>query len=162
MKTLFFCITACVLFVSCSKKSSDLSKVDMFIETLKEDKTAPEKPDFNVDNISELMEYRNEQLTISNFPRNALSSFYMEDVAVGMYVLWTIESLRMEAINDPNFYLFASLNPRIARTSTGQLVDQDIIRSEVAEAYSAWWTSKLTLEEKLQINPLEGLDLIWN
>ncbi len=162
MKALFVCITACLFLVCCNKKSSELSKVDMFIETLKEDKTRIETPDFNENNISELLDYRNEQLNISNFPRNPLSSFYMENVEIGMYILWTVESLRMEAIDDPNFYLFASLNPRISRTSTGQLVDQENILSEVAEAYSKWWTSNLTVEEKLQINPLVDLDLNWN
>lgn len=135
----------------------------MFIETLKEDNTENlESPKFTVDDISELLDYRNEKSNISKFPRNPLSSFYMEDVEVGMYVLWTIESVRMEAIDDPNFYLFASLNSRVIRVSTSELLDQNDILPEVAEAYFAWWNSSITTQEKLEINPLEGMDLNWN
>ncbi len=163
MKNLLICITACLLIVGCSKQRNELSKVELFIETLKEDETEGlEIPDFNLDDISELLDYRNEHLNISNFTRSPLSSFYMEEVEVGMYVLWIIESLRMEAIDDPVFYLFASLNPRIVRLSKGELVDQDSILPEVAEAYYEWWNSSLSIEEKLQINPLEEFDLNWN
>jgi len=137
--------------------------VDMFIDVLKEDSTENlESPKFTVDDISELLDYRNDELIISKFPRNPLSSLYMEDVEVGMFVLWTIESLRMEAIDDPNFYLFASLNPRVIRVSTSELLDQNNILPIVAEAYFEWWNSSLTTEEKLEMYPLEGMDLKWN
>ena len=163
MKTLFFYIIACLFLVCCSKKSNDLSMVDMFIDVLKEDSTENlESPKFTVDDISELLDYRNDELIISKFPRNPLSSLYMEDVEVGMFVLWTIESLRMEAIDDPNFYLFASLNPRVIRVSTSELLDQNNILPIVAEAYFEWWNSSLTTEEKLEMYPLEGMDLKWN
>jgi len=137
--------------------------VDMFIDVLKEDSTENlESPKFTVDDISELLDYRNDELIISKFPRNPLSSLYMEDVEVGMFVLWTIESLRMEANDDPNFYLFASLNPRVIRVSTSKLLDQNNILPIVAEAYFEWWNSSLTTEEKLEMYPLEGTDLNWN
>jgi len=137
--------------------------VDMFIDVLKEDSTENlESPKFTVDDISELLDYRNDELIISKFPRNPLSSLYMEDVEVGMFVLWTIESLRMEANDDPNFYLFASLNPRVIRVSTSELLDQNNILPIVAEAYFEWWNSSLTTEEKLEMYPLEGTDLNWN
>jgi len=163
MKNILICTTVCLLFVSCSKQNSELSKVKAFIETLKENKTERiEAPDFNKNDISELLNYRDDQLNVSNFPRNSLSSFYMEEVTIGIYVLWTIESIRMEAIDDPSFYSFASLNPRIMRTSTGELVNQDAILPQVAAAYFEWWNSGLSLEEKLQIYPLEDLDLNWS
>lgn len=163
MKNLMICSITCFLFVFCGKQNNDLSKVEAFIETLKENKTERiEAPDFNDGDISELLNFRNDQLKISNFPRNPLSSFYMEEVTIGMYVLWIVESIRMEAIDDPDFYLFASLNPRIARESTVELVDQSAILLEVAVAYFDWWNTSLSIEQKLQINPLEELDLRWN
>jgi len=163
MNKLLICTTACFLLICCSKQNNKLSEVETFIETLTENKTERiEAPTFNEDHISELLTYRNDQSKSSNFPRNPLSSFYMEEVTVGMYVLWTIESIRMEATNDPDFYLFASLTPRIVRVNSGDLVDQEDILPEVAAAYFEWWNASLTFEEKLQINPLEDLNLDWN
>lgn len=162
MKYLFICI-ALLLSVCCNQQSLEFSEVKTFIETLKEDqKGMTDVPSFKVDHISELLKFRNKEMKILNFPRNPLSSFYMEEVTLGMYVLWIIESIRMEAISDPNFYLFASLNPRIIRESTRELLNQDIILPEVSVAYYEWWNSNLPFEEKLQINPLEELDLNWN
>ncbi|NNC95691.1 MAG: DUF4943 family protein [Chitinophagales bacterium] len=163
MRNLLICFTLLLLLVSCKKQNIELSEVEIYIEILKEDKTSSiDHTDFDHENISELLKYRNDMQDISNFPRNPLSSFYMEEVTLGMYVLWIIESIRMEEIEDPDFYLFASLNPRILRVSTGELVDQDDILPDMALAYFEWWNSSLLSEEKLQINPLENLDLIWN
>jgi hypothetical protein len=141
----------------------DMTEVEVYIQTLKEDKTQTfETSDFGSENISELLKYSKDMLVIANFPRNPLSSYYLEEVNLGMYVLWIIESIRMKEIDDPSFYLFASLNPRIISLSSGEIVDQKMILSVVAKAYSDWWNSNLELEEKLQTNPLEGLDLSWN
>jgi len=113
-------------------------------------------------NISELLDHSEDNRLISNFPRNPLSSFYMEKVSLGIYVLWTIESIRKDKSKDPEFYLFASLNPRIVRSSTGELVDQDAILTVVRKAYTNWWSSSLAIEDKLVVDPLQDLDLRWN
>ena len=163
MRNLLICISACLLFTFCGQQKSELSKVESFIETLKENNNERiEAPDFNEENISELLEYRNDSSIISNFPRNPLSSFYMEEVSIGMYILWTVETIRLKANNDPDFYLFASLNPRVMRLSSGELVDQGAVLPEVAAAYAVWWNSSLSIQEKLGVNPLEELDLSWN
>ena len=164
MKFLLFCAVVSFYFVSCNDQNRNLSEVENFVETLKENKAEGfEAPDFNVDHISELLNFRNEQMIISNFPRNPVSSFYLEEVAIGIYILWTIESIRMEAINDPDFHLYASLNPKIVQLNTGgEMIDQSNILPVAAEAYFEWWNSNLSIEEKLQISPLENLDLIWN
>jgi len=162
MKNLLICTVAFFLIVGCTRKSMESSKVETFIETLKNDEIGNvQVPDFNDENISELLQYREDDLNISNYPKNPLSSFILDEVSVGMYVLWTIESIRQKEIEDPNFYLFASLNPMVIKRSTGEAVDQDAILPELAEAYFDWWNSSKSIEEKLQINPLEGLGLRW-
>ena len=163
MKNIPIYVITFLLLVSCNKEDSTPSGVEIFIKTLKEDKSETiETTDLSSENISELLTHSNDEQKISNFTRNPLSSFYLDEVNLGMYVLWTIESIRMKEINDPGFYLYASLNPRIINVSSGELVDQDIILPEVAKAYFEWWNSSLLLEEKRQINPLDGLDLSWN
>jgi len=162
MHKLLICSLLCLVFVCCNKQDK-LTEVEAFIENLKEDNTESLRvPDFEVDDIAELLNFRNDQFVTSTFPANPVSSFYMEEVTVGMYVLWTIESVRMEKIEDPNFYLFASSNPRVFTASTGAIVDQKMILPDVANAYFDWWNANLSAEEKLQINPIEDLDLQWN
>ncbi|MDF1697729.1 MAG: DUF4943 family protein [Saprospiraceae bacterium] len=160
MNRLFICFTAFLLLVSCNKEKTE---VEIFINSLIEDKTETfETTDFSSDHITELLKYRDNELIINNFPRNPVSSLYIYEVTVGMYVLWTIESIRLKEINDLGLYMYPSLNPRITRTSSGELVDQELILPTVAKAYFDWWYSSLPLEEKLSTNPLEGLDLSWN
>lgn len=163
MKNFVTYIALCFVFVCCNEKNVKLSVVDTFVTALKEDRDEKvDTPNFTNEDISEFLAYRNDDQSISNFPRNPLSSFYLEEVSVGMYTLWNIESIRLKEIDSPDFYLFASLNPRIIKVSTSELVDQDAILSQIATAYLIWWTSPLPLAEKLQTNPLEGLDLSWN
>ncbi len=163
MKIILTYLSVALLFAACNKQTQELSKVESFIEKLQgESEGRFEAADFTKDDISELMKYRNEEAKVSNFPRNPLSSFYLEEVSIGMYVLWLIEGLRMEAIQDPGFYQFASLNPRVARVSGDEELDQDGIRADVSTAYLVWWTSSLSEEAKLKTNPLDGLDLMWN
>ena len=163
MKNLVFCLATLFLSIGCNLQSSNLSDVESFVKELKEESAETfESPDFGSEDIAELLEYSGETTIVSTFPRNPLSSFYQDEVHLGIYILWTIESIRMREIDDPAFYLFASLNPRLIRVSTGELEDQGFILSEVADAYTAWWNSGQEVEEKLQISPLEDLDLAWN
>lgn len=163
MKSLLICFFVFLSFVSCNRQDFNRSGIQQFIETLKEDKSQTlQMDDFRSEEISELLMYRTDKTNIINFPRNPLSSFYLEEVQMGMYVLWIVESIRMKEIEDPGYYLFASLNPRIVNTSSGEIVDQNAILSEVAEAYSEWWNSNLPVEEKLKIDPLEDTNLDWN
>ena len=84
MKNLFICFTSLLLLVSCNKHKPDLSEVEIFIKNLKEDKTQTiETVDLDSDNITELLQYSNSKLNISNFPRNPLSSFYIDEVILG-------------------------------------------------------------------------------
>lgn len=163
MKKMFIHVLLGFLLVACNKTDSELSPVDSFMNSLKKGKSESfEIPNFTNEDITDLLNHRNDEDKISNFPRNPLSSFYMEEVSIGMYALWNIEAIRMKEIESPDFYLYASLNPRIAKINSGEICDQDEILPKVAVAYLNWWNSSLPLEEKLQINPLEALNLRWN
>ena len=164
MKHIIIYLLTSFLIVGCTNQNSDLSTVETFIESLKEgdNQSTFEKPDFSSGDIEELLEYRNDETIVTNFPRNPLSSFYMEEVSIGMYVLWTIEGIRMDEIEDPDFYLFASLNPRVYQISTDEIPDQLSVLPEIATIYNNWWNSTLEISEKLEIHPLENEDYIWN
>ncbi len=101
-------------------------------------------------------------MIISNFPRNQLSSFYLDEVSIGMYILWIVEGIRLEAIEDPDFYLFASLNPRVASTNSMEIINQVDILPIISNAYFNWWNENIPTEEKLQISPITNINVQWN
>src|SRR5699024_10689469 len=105
---------ALIPFFSCDKETEDLSKVsvDRYIELLKQGNyDALDLPDFSFQDIPALLNYRNETRVITGFPYNGLSSYHTEECSLGMYVLWTIESIRTAAVGHDSFRKFPSLNP---------------------------------------------------
>lgn len=163
MKKVFLFLTICFLGIQCSKRDNQFPEVDAFVVSLKESESETLlAPDFDVDDIPGLLKYRNDETKVSIFPRNPISSFFMKEVSVGMYVLWMVETTRLKAIDDPDFYLFASLNPRIAQKGSGDLIDQDAILPQVASRYFEWWHTNVSLNKRLRTAPLKRTDLIWN
>tara|TARA_R110000868_G_scaffold11200_2_gene54733 strand:- start:24204 stop:24722 length:519 start_codon:yes stop_codon:yes gene_type:complete len=103
--------------------------------------TAMNLPEFTESDIPKLLVYRNRTDKITNFPRNWISSYVNEECSLGMYVLWTIESIRAVAIESE--YLigrFPSQNP-IVRERDGDfnLVPEEDAHPKVAQAYFEWW-----------------------
>src|ERR1035437_7870313 len=106
LKTFIVLITF-VAFISCAgnKEVSSL-RVDRYIELLKASQyDSINLPAFTYLNIPALLVYRNETQLITNFPRNGISSMLVPDCKLGMYVLWTIESIRAVAIQSDRLIL---------------------------------------------------------
>ena len=173
MKTLRT-IIACIFlmsFLGCDKnESEDLNNVDVdrYLELLKAGKyDSLELPSFTSRDIPALLEYRNETQIITNFPHNGLSSLYAPDCKLGMYVLWTIESVRAVAINSE--YLtgrFPSSNPILyLRDSVGLNLVYDNVSHEIsAKAYFDWWENNkhLDFNKFKNIDPLIETDYKWH
>ncbi len=105
MKT-FKLLTLIVILIglfSCDKsESEDLNnlEVNRFVELLREGKyDSFDLPAFTYKDIPALLAYRNETQIITDFPHNGISSLWMPECALGMYILWTIESIRAVAID---------------------------------------------------------------
>jgi hypothetical protein len=82
-----------------------------------------------------------------------------------MYVLWTIESIRVVEIKSK--YLigrFPSQNPILAlRDSTElKLVYDDNSQNEAAEAYYHWWHAIYIFSDKMKTDPLGDTDYRWH
>ena len=172
MKT-FKSTVICLLLISflgCSKNDSkDLSKVSVeeYIELLKKGKyDSTDLPIFSYQDISALLEYRNETQTITDFPSNGISSFGMSECALGMYVLWTIESIRAVAINSE--YLigrFPSQNPIVQqREEPFDLKSGVEIQEIISSAYYDWWkeNENKNFNEFKNIDPLAETDYRWH
>lgn len=164
MKTFFLSILL-ISFFGCEKNNSeDLSNisVEKYIELLKEGKyNSSDLPNFSSEDISKLLEYRNETQIITDFPVNMISSYGMSECTLGMFVLWTIESIRAVAI-DSEYLIgrFPSLNPLVQqRGEPFDLKVQEII----ALAYYEWWeeNKEKDFNEFKNIDPLAEVEYRW-
>jgi hypothetical protein len=124
-------------------------------------------PSFTYKDIPALLEYRNENQIITNFPHNPISSFYNPDCALGIYVLWTIESIRAVSISSESLIMrFPSQNPILALRNSEvlTLVSDNLSHTIAANAYFEWWESNKNKEfdDFKNIDPLKNTDYRWH
>ncbi|RAI83847.1 DUF4943 family protein [Algoriphagus yeomjeoni] len=170
MKTLKILLICFCLFsiVGCEDDSdpSNIS-VERYVELLKQGKyNADQLPDFSSGDIPALLAYRNESLLINNFPVNTLSSSLTLECTLGMFVLWTIESIRARAINSEFlFHTFPSQNPVVDnKVDFGWIEQSDAVRASVAQSYFDWWESNKDkdFDEFKDIDPLASTAFKWH
>ena len=142
--------------------------VKSYIALLKANKyESLDLPAFTYQDIPALLKYRNETQIISNFPRNGISSLFAPKCNLGMYVLWTIESIRAVSINQA--YLikrFPSQNPILAFRVSNTLIlnNSDASLQIVANAYFDWWeiNRQKDFNEFKHVDPLKSTDYKWH
>lgn len=172
MKTVKFIIVlvSLIISISCDKGNDEEIKnvnVDQYIALLKSGKyDAVDLPAFSDLDIPALLDYRNETQVITNFPHNMISSLGMPDCKLGMYVLWTIESIRAVAIKSE--YLigrFPSQNPIVQKKEDWSGLEYgNEVHNIVSQAYFDWWkNNKLKdFNEFKNIDPLKNTDYKWH
>ena len=141
--------------------------VESYIQMLKEGTyESSELPRFSSSDIPALLEFRNETLKIENFARNGISSYWQTDCSLGMYVLWTIESIRAVAIGSESLVgRFPSQNPIVKIKNQDFEGENGIgVQQVIADAYFDWWESNKSksFEEFKQIDPLGETDYTWH
>ena len=165
----FIILITLVGLISCNdnKVISNIT-VDRYIELLKANQyDSLDLPAFTYSDIPALLKFRNETQVITNFPLNGISSFYVPDCNLGIYVLWTIESIRAVSINSGHMIMrFPSLNPILAlRDSTGLNLVVDATSHEIAaKAYYDWWENNKgkNYTEFKNTDPLMGTKYKWH
>lgn len=168
MKTLklFIVLIPLLAFLACEEKENKQTEVEKYVNTLKTNQYEDrELPAFTYEHIDELLKYRNEKHVITKFPRNPISSFDQKECELGVYILWTIESIRVVAI-DSEFLIerFPSQNPIL------QLREEEFKPAGfeaylvVSNAYYTWWKSNKSkpLIEIMEIDPLENTIYKWH
>lgn len=170
MKTLktFILLIAFVGLISCddNKEISNVT-VDKYVELLKANQyDSINLPAFTYNDIPTLLKYRNDTQVITNFPHNGISSLYAPNCTLGMYVLWTIESIRAVSINSKYLIMrFPSQNPILAlRDSVDlMLVNDDTSHKIAAKAYFDWWENnkQKNFGEFKHIDPLVETKYKW-
>lgn len=173
MKTAIQALSLCLLLCLISCQEDDVqanqSEVDRYIARLQSgDYNEIELPPLTAEAIPALLKYRNDTTRITSFPRNPLSSLYNPDCTLGMYVLWTIESIRLTYLQQENMMpgRFPSLNPMLARRGTDELewLDRVTAQQMAASLYQIWWqhAQHMDLTVHMQIDPLAESDFYWH
>jgi hypothetical protein len=167
MKTILLSMIFISLVGLCGcEKQKDNPEVEKYIDQLMSGQyESPELPAFSPSDIPALLNFRNDNTIISNFPHNGLSSYWGPECELGMYVLWTIESIRaVEIKSDRLIGRFPSLNPILAfRDATElQIVRTDESHNEAAKAYYNWWHSVHIFRDKMKIDPLKETEYRWH
>jgi hypothetical protein len=166
MKIFLSSITLIVMlaFSGCQKLSENSEVEDYIDQLINGQVESYELPAFTSSDIPYLLRYRNETTLITDFPRNPISSFWQNECKLGMYVLWTIESIRaVETNSDYLIGRFPSQNPVLALRDAPELhmVFTDESHSVAAKAYLKWWNS-FTIGDKMKIDPLKDTRYRWH
>jgi len=172
MKTLklIIVLVSLIISISCHKNNDEEIRnvnVDQYIELLKSGKyNSADLPAFTYQDIPALISYRNYTQMITNFPRNGISSYYKPDCKLGMYVLWTIESIRAVAIkSDYLIGRFPSQNPILEKRDYSELfLDSNDSHEIASKAYFDWWVNnrRKDFNEFKNIDPLKNTVYKWH
>jgi hypothetical protein len=142
--------------------------VENYVELLKSNQyDSLNLPAFTYEDIPALLKYRNEKQIITNFPHNPISSLWGPECKLGMYILWTIESIRAVAINSEYLMMrFPSLNPILALRNAEELtlVYDEKSHEMAAQAYYCWWYNhrQMNFNEFMHIDPLGDTNYRWH
>jgi len=173
MKTIYWVIACCFItgLSGCTEHEQDLPAdidVESYIELLRADQyQSAQLPDFTPDDIPALLTYRNEKDLVTVFPRNPISSLYLDDCELGMIVMWTIESIRLVA-NQSEFLImnFPSQNPvmRLKQTDKFELISNETVQNDAATAYYDWWQNHQdkAFSEFSEMDPLANTNYAWH
>jgi hypothetical protein len=173
MRALYYLIIVfpLVSLMSCHKDNAEAVPnltVEKYIELLKSNQfDSINIPAFSCLDIPALLKYRNETQTITNFPSNPISSLYAPNCSLGMYVLWTIESIRAVSINSKYLIMrFPSQNPILAYRASQELSLVYSAESQqiAAKAYYDWWENikHKSFDEFKNIDPLVSTEYRWH
>ena len=147
MKKVKFLILVAALFATFSCDKDEAEKigdfdVEKYIILLKTGQYKPlELPAFTDKDIPALLEYRDETQLITDFPINGISSLWLSECTLGMYVLWTVESIRAVAIESENLIgRFPSLNPIVQKREDPSSLEYGAeAHNVISQAYFDWW-----------------------
>lgn len=163
-KIIITILTLTFILTSCKKVALDNMSVKTYIKLLKsESYDYIELPPFDSRDIPELLTYASDDQILKSYPPNPISSFFAQECRLGVYVLWTIESIRKSSIDEKTtFGRFPSLNPILSlKTSGDSIIDPDKSHQEAFQAYLDWWNSSDNFDQIKNINPLDGTNYFW-
>lgn len=165
-KTFVFFITIIFISSSCEKPTLENMDVKTFVKLLKtgdfdfkNSMGLPDLPPFQSTDIPELLKFANEDQIIKKYPQNPISSYIGPDPKLGVFILWTIESIKIA--DDRPYGRFPTMHPTIRIRFTELAADVNVAHPTVYQAYVDWWNSDTDFEQIRDIDPLENTDFAW-
>lgn len=158
MKFIFLLLSVISLSVgACKKNKTDNNKdsADKYVSLLVANKYPKYDiiPKLDKEDIDLLLKHANNSNVIENYPIPAFSAAAYGPQKVGMIILYTVESIRLQRP------VGASSRPYVTDTAAQRKADL----AEVAQHYISWWNKNKdkTAEELKNISPFEGTALTW-
>ncbi|MCB9832254.1 MAG: DUF4943 family protein [Planctomycetes bacterium] len=117
-------------------------------------------PELGWEDLRALLDRAASRETLTDFPRNPISSQYQVECSEGMVALWLMEGIRQGGH-------FASLNALCFRDAMADGQDwgaaSEANHEALLAAYSAWWEKARvrSVAEAAMIDPLAGTGLHW-
>ena len=150
--------------------SKDRQEIDVqtYIDLLKKgDYESTDLPPFFHKDIPALLEHCENQDIIQNFPVNPLASLSRRSCTLGMFVLWTIESIRVveDTDSEPMIMRFPSKYPILALRNVNELTLKEDVGSHqvAARAYIGWWQQNeiVGIDKIMSEDPLKNTPYQW-
>ncbi len=169
MRQLIIILTTVMLssFAACEKDNSN-NEVENYVMQLRMgqyDSNAFELPNFSANDIPALLKYRNDRQEITGFPINPISSMICHKCTLGMYVLWTIEGIRVKDVSKKRaiggFPSHLPVVVRVENKKTDFIKQTDELQKIVADAYYNWWNSSKNFDKLKEINPFKNTSYSW-
>ncbi|MBN1987774.1 MAG: DUF4943 family protein [Bacteroidales bacterium] len=141
--------------------------VERYVELLKQNRyDSLDLPDFSYSDIPELLKYRDDQHVITTFPRNPISSSILIECKLGVYILWTIESIRARSINSEALVMrFPSQNAVLWYRNSYEVVPESdiLVHKAVSDAYYSWWytNTESLFDDFKSVDPLADTEYRW-
>ncbi len=164
----FLALTGCNEDKSSNYDDDINMDVENYIQLLKTNQYTYHKlPVFTEKDIPTLLKYRNDTQMISDFPHNPISSYCCFDCKLGMYILWTVESIRANSIESEYIIMgFPSQTPILALRNFDELklVNDNESHKVAAQAYYDWWKNNESkkIDQFKDIDPLENTIYRWH
>jgi hypothetical protein len=158
MKQLLFIIVVLNMSANACKKNDPYKNLSAkeYVSVLQADKYPRYNliPKFDKSDIDYLLRYASDSQVINNYPIPAFSSAFHGPQKLGMIIMYTVESIRLQRENG------VSVHPYVRDTTSPQ---RTVAVSELATYYINWWNENKTktAEELKNISPLAGSTLIW-
>jgi len=165
MKTKCILLFLSLFLISIGCEKQNTTEVENYFALLKSGRyDSYDMPEFKPSDIPTLLKYIYYTTSITKFPRNAISSYMKMKCSLGMFVLWTIESIRAVEIQSERLIgRFPSQNPFLQlKVTPFDWVFDNVAQMVAAKAYNDWWHSDHRFQHKIKIDPLKDTPYRWH
>lgn len=161
------------------RKQAEIQDVKRFIEELKNNNYVSDfAPKLSWEDIPALMELAGSTKMLTNFPRNILGRYYIEQCQLGIVAMWLIDSIRKNEGKKPRKAWYISPFPVLKSEGDEKKIEEYMSAGHNAnilvrntdeklrrahDSYLNWWMAAQHLKRRKakRLNPLADTDIKW-